>query len=126
MLGVVDLPAVERRPRAVLLRLGELMERVEGRSARAAKDAGHQVRIVRREFLHCLGTVIRDLEEHRPTGAGNAGKRADDQVVDEASQVGGALVAARVGVEDFEEMPETYSLGLDAEFLIRQQRWVIE
>ena len=52
--------------------------------------------------------VVGDLQKHRPAGTGNAGEGADDQVVDEPAEVRRASGAAGVGVEDFEEVAETF------------------
>ena len=61
VLGVVNLATEERHARAVFLRVVDEPEGVVSRARAATEDADHEVRIVLRQLLHRLRTVIDDL-----------------------------------------------------------------
>ena len=126
VLAVVDFPAEEGGACAVFFGVFEEFEGVVGGAAGAAEDSGDEGGVIGDEFFHGAGAVVGDLEKDGTAGGGDAGECADDQVVDEAAEIGGAMVAAGVGVEDFEEMAKTLGFGFDAEFLVGQQSGVIE
>ena len=65
VLGVVDLPAEEGDPGAVLLGVVQELEGVARRPGRAAEDADDEVRVEPDELLQRLRAVVDDLEELR-------------------------------------------------------------
>src|SRR5215204_6232394 len=68
----------------------------------------------------------RHLQEQWAAGGGDAGEGAGDEVVEESADVAGAGVAAGVRVEDFEEVAESFLLGLAAELAVGVERGVVE
>src|SRR5688572_11491027 len=126
MLRVLDLSSEQSGSRAVLLCIFEQMKGIVRRAARAAENSRHEMRIVRDQLLHRARAVIDHLQEERTRRARNASERACDQVVDESPDVGRAVVTARVGIENLQEMPKALRFSLDAEISIRLKRCVIE
>ena len=57
--------------------------------------------------------MISDLQKDRPSAAGNTRERADDEIVNEASEVGRAFVVTGVGIENLEKMAEILGFGFD-------------
>src|SRR5690606_12308530 len=84
---VVDLSPEERRAGAVLLRFGEELERIVRRAGGSAQNTGHERRIVRREFLHELRTVVDNLQEDGTACARHAGEGSRNLVVDEMTKL---------------------------------------
>src|SRR4051812_5765940 len=122
MLRIVNLASVERHARAVLLRVVDKFESVVSRARATAQNADDEVRIVLRQFLHCLRSVINDFQKVRPPGFRHTSESAKNVVVDEFTNLFWRNAGIDVGIKDFEEMPKLFPLRFLAKFLVPKQR----
>src|SRR5579875_488650 len=115
---IIDFAAKESNAGAVFLGFAQELEGIVGSAGRAAEDTDDQVRIVVDQLLHRLGAVINHLQEERPALAGDAAKRTDDGIVDEAGQLAGLHRLRLVRIEHFEKMTESLTFGFQAKLLV--------
>ena len=93
-----------------------------GGSRRAPKDAGHQVRVVRCQFLHTPRSVIGDLQKQGAPRPWNRCKQANDLVIDEVSNLFGLDGTLDVWIEDLEKMTEALLFGFNSKIPIGFER----
>src|SRR5439155_3639982 len=91
----------------------------------AAENSDDEIRIILRQFLHRLRSVINDLQKNGPARFRHARQRANDVVVDELAELFRRDPAGHIWIEHFEEVPELLPLRLLAKLLVPQQRLAV-